>query len=53
MYSGIRVLKIVQSITCSDPESFVRGGPTLATFFLFELMRGDPNNTKSGPLLAH
>ena len=24
---------------CADPESFVRGGPTLTTFF-FSLMRG-------------
>ena len=26
--------------SCADPESFVRGGPTLTTF-LFSLMRGD------------
>ena len=39
---------------CMDPESYVRGGPTLTTFF-FSLMRGgggggkDPNTTFSGP----
>ena len=26
-------------MTCADPESFVRGGPILRTFF-FSLMRG-------------
>ena len=25
---------------CADPESFVRGVPTLTTFFFFSLMRG-------------
>ena len=31
-------------LSCADPESFVRGGPTLTTFFFlffqFSLMRG-------------
>ena len=43
-------------ITCADPESFVRGGPTL-TFFFFLLFffflvdesREDPSTTISGP----
>ena len=25
----------VPSVSCADPESFVRGGPTLTTFFFF------------------
>ena len=29
---------LVSSSTCADPESFVRGGPNLITFFW--LMRG-------------
>ena len=38
---------------CADPESFVRGGPTLTTFF-FNLMgwREDRNATTSGPSSA-
>ena len=38
--------------TCADPESFVRGGPTLTTFFLVGEGRDDPNTTKSGPSTA-
>ena len=38
---------------CSDPESFVRGGPTLAKFLFLLLFflegRKDPNTTISGP----
>ena len=41
------------SYTCGDPESFVRGGPTLTRFFFFffffSLMRGRRNQI---PLLA-
>ena len=34
---------------CAEPESFVRGGPILKTFFFkFDEGRNDPNNTKSG-----
>ena len=32
------------SRTCADPESFVRGGPTLMGFF-FSLMTGEDPNT--------
>ena len=33
--------------SCADPESFVRGGPTLITFFfLVDERRKDPNFTK-------
>ena len=35
-YEGVR--KLLQK-ACADPESFVRGGPTLTPFF-FSLMRG-------------
>ena len=41
--------------TCADPESIVRGGPTLTRFFFFFLVdegREDPNTTISGPSLA-
>ena len=43
--------------SCADPESFVRGGPTLTTFFflLFFLVdegREDPSTTISGPSSA-
>ena len=33
---------------CADPESFVRGGPTLITFLVDE-GREDLNSTISGP----
>ena len=33
---------------CADPESFVRGGPTLTLFFLVDEERKDPNTTISG-----
>ena len=35
--------------TCADPESFIRGGPTLTFFFVFVLGdegREDPNTTE-------
>ena len=34
--------------SCADPESFVRGGITLATFCLVDEGREDPKNTKYG-----
>ena len=36
---------------CADPKSFVRGGPTLITFFYEG--REDPRTTISGPSSAH
>ena len=46
----------ILDISCVDPESFVRGGPILTTFFvLFFLVdegREDPNTTKSGPFIG-
>ena len=45
------------SVTCGDPESFFRGGPTLTIFFIYFLLveegRGDPSTTISGPSSAH
>ena len=41
-------------ISCADPENFVRGGPTLTTFFfLIDEGSVDPNSTISGPSMAH
>ena len=37
--------------SCADPESFIRGGPTL-TFILVDERREDQHTTKRGPLLA-
>ena len=39
--------------TCADPESFVRGGPTLTTIFLIDEGREDPNTTINGSTSAH
>ena len=46
--------KIYDKDTCADPESFVRGGPTLTTFFsLVYEERAYPDTTISGPSPAH
>ena len=38
---------------CADPESYVRGGPTLTlTFFLVDEGREDQNTTIGGPIMA-
>ena len=39
--------------SCTDPESFVKGGPTLTVFF-FSLVDGreDPNTTKSRAIIS-
>ena len=40
--------------SCADPESFVRGGPTLTTFFRVDEGRDNPNTTKrfaGGPMV--
>ena len=43
-------------VACADPESFVRGGSTLTTFFsflfYFDEGRKDPNTTISGSSTA-
>ena len=44
-----------QSLTCADPERFVRGGPNLTFSFKYNLVdegSGDPNTTLSGPSSA-
>ena len=43
--------KILEEQPCRDPESYVRGGPTL-TFFLVDEGREDQNTTKGGPSSA-
>ena len=44
-------------LTCADPESFVRWGPNLITFFggvfLADEGKEDPNVTMNGPSSAH
>ena len=43
-------------VACADQESFVRGGPTLTTFFFLSFLgdegRKDPNTTISGSSTA-
>ena len=39
--------------SCADPESFVRGGPNLITFFLVDEGIEDPNTDINGPSSAH
>ena len=40
-------------MSCADPESFARGGPTpMFLVFFFCEEREDPNTTKSGPSSA-
>ena len=44
-------------VACADTETFVRGGPTLTTFFFvflsfFNAGKEDSNTTKSGPSSA-
>ena len=46
---AVRVTRLDNS--CADPESFVRGGPTL-TFFQVDEGRKDPKPTLSGPSSA-
>ena len=43
-----------EQYTCADPESIVRGGPTLNVFCLFLVDEGryDSNASKRGPSLA-
>ena len=43
-----RFLYVAELTSCADPESFVRRGPALTTFFFlffkrFDKKRGDPN----------
>ena len=40
-FGFVLILFMCTDVSCTDPESFVRGGPTLSTLFvLFRLMRG-------------
>ena len=51
--SNAKQAKIVATSACADPENFVRGGPTLTTFF-FVVDEGwvDPNSAIRGPSSA-
>ena len=40
------------TLSCADPESFVRGGPYLMFFLVGEGIE-DPNTTINGPSSAH
>ena len=40
------------ALTCADPDSFAKGGPTLTMFFLVDEWRKDPSTTLSGPSSA-
>ena len=44
--------RIVPPNSCVDPESFVRGGPTLTFFYLVDEGREDPKTNISGPSSA-
>ena len=44
------IAKNVAADPCADPESFVRGGPTLTAFFYEK--KEDQNTTKIGPSSA-
>ena len=44
-------LHLYHQDTCADPDSFVRGGPTL-TIVLVDEGREDPNTSISGPSSA-
>ena len=47
--SACHILVMAAHLPCADPESFVRGGPTLTTFFfLVNEGRDDPNTTING-----
>ena len=48
----IKKVVLIFTLACADPESFVRGGPTLTTFFLVDEEREDPNAIISGPSSA-
>ena len=49
-------VQVRRLVSCTDPESFVREGPTLTSFFLFVFLvdegREDPNTSISGPSSA-
>ena len=50
----VNIGKCIRCLTCGDPESFVRGGPNLITFFFKKVDEGieDPNVTINGPSSA-
>ena len=53
--TGLDPMENHKATTCADPESFVRGGPNLITFFFFFLAdegKENPNTTINGPSSA-
>ena len=53
---GMCVHQRLRSVSCADPESFVRGGGSnfavFGLFFKLDERRNDPNTKLSGPLSA-
>ena len=45
LYSNV----VGSQFPCADPENFVRGGPTFATFFLVDEVKEYSNTAISGP----
>ena len=52
LLQNIQVNNLFRSIPCADPESFVRGGPSLTKFLSLHEGREDLNTTISEPLSA-
>ena len=48
IHCAMNILLPLCAYFMADPESFVRGGPTLTTFVLVDGGREVPNTTKSG-----
>ena len=49
----VRMIELINETgSCADPESFVRGCPTLTTFLLVDGAREDPNTNINGPSSA-
>ena len=48
VYSNRVVVVDKVALTCANPESFVRGGPNLITYFLVDEGIEDPNITING-----
>ena len=46
------IYQYIIMFACADPESFVRGGPNLITFFLVDEGMEDPNTAINGLISA-
>ena len=47
-FNNMVLLGVFNLKSCADPESFVRGGPTLTTSIFVDEGREDPSTTISG-----